>query len=106
MWGMIRAMFATPEAQRDGYSWSATFGGHAWIALGPWGLLAMVFDQWTAAWLTPLLYLVFWEGMQWAMTPRKTCPLMWDGILDTVAVAFGCYGAALLGNDYQFAVRS
>ncbi|WP_265500040.1 hypothetical protein [Paracoccus beibuensis] len=103
MLGLIRDMLRTPEAQADGYSWSATFGGHASVALGPWGIIAIVLDMWTAAWLTPLLYFVFWEGMQWALSPRRTCPLLWDGILDTVAVAFGCYAAALLGHDHQFA---
>ena len=100
---MLRQMLRTPEAQQDGYSWAATFGGHAWIAIGPWGILALALDMWTAAWLTPLLYLIVWEGAQFVLSPRRTCPMVWDGILDAVAVAFGCYAAALLGHGYQLA---
>lgn len=101
MLSLIGSMFRTPESQADPYSWSAAFGGHAWVALGPWGLVAIAFDMWTAAWVVPLAYLVLWEGLQWIMAPRRTPALAWDCILDTCAVAFGCLAAALLGNGYQ-----
>lgn len=91
------------ESQKSPHHWSATFGGHAWIALGPWGIIAIGWDMWTAAWVTPLLYLVFWEGLQFALTKKRTCPLVWDGLLDTVAVAFGCYAATLVGHGHQLA---
>lgn len=93
----------TPEAQKDPHYWAATFGGHAWIGLGPWGVFALTFDMWTAAWLTPLLYLIVWEGIQLSLAKKVTPGLVWDSVLDTVGVAFACYAATLLGNDYQFA---
>ena len=103
MLGFINGLLRSPEAQRDPHHWAATFGGHAWIALGPWGIIAIGWDMWLAAWVTPLLYFVVWEGLQWALTKRRSCPLFFDSILDTVAVAFGCYAATLLGNDQQLA---
>ena len=99
---MIRDLL-TPEAQRDPYNWTATFSGHAWIALGPWGLIALGWDMWTAAWVTPILYFVCWEGLQLAFCKNRTRALLWDSVLDAVAVAFGCYAATLLGHGYQLA---
>ncbi len=93
----------TGEAQRDKHHWAATFGGHAWLGLGPWGIIAIATDMWTAAWVTPLLYLICWEGLQWSRAGRRNAALFWDCILDAVAVAFACYAATLLGNDYQIA---
>lgn len=90
-----------PEAQKDPHHWAATFGGHCWIALGPWGILAIWFDQWTAAWMVPLLYFTVWEGMQFFLAEKRNCPLFWDCVLDAVAVAFACYAAACLGNDMK-----
>lgn len=100
---MIRDMLTSPGSQKDPHHWAATFGGHAWIAIGPWGILAILFDMWTAAWVVPIIYFFVWEGLQWAFAPKRNCPLFWDGILDTVAVAFGCYAAACLGHGYQLA---
>lgn len=91
-----------PEAQRDPHHWAATFGGHCWIAIGPWGVIAMTWDMWTAAWVTPVLYFILWEGLQMALSRKVTFVLFWDCVLDATAVAFACYGAALLGNDYQY----
>lgn len=91
------------ESQGDAHAWAATFSGHAWIALGPWGLIAIGWNMWVAALVTPILYLILWEGLQWALAKRRTWPLFFDSILDTVAVAFGCYAATLLGNDQQLA---
>lgn len=48
----LRSMFATPESQDDPYPWAATFAGHAWIAFGPWGLIALAWDTWTATLVT------------------------------------------------------
>ena len=90
----------TPDSQDDPHHWSATFCAHAWLALGPWGVIALFLNQWTAAWLTTLLYLLIWEGMQWSRAVR-TKYLAWDAVLDTAAVAFGCYAAACLGNGMR-----
>lgn len=90
-----------PESQDNPHHWAATFGGHAWIALGPWGLLAIAYDKWTAAWLTPILYFLCWEGLQWVIAKRRTKAVFWDCVLDTIAVAFGCYAATLTGYGHQ-----
>jgi hypothetical protein len=94
----IAKMFTSPESQDDSYSWAATFGGHAWIALGPWGLVALAWDTWTATLVTPLLYLVFWEGAQFYFATNRTRELAWDCILDAVAFAFACCSAAFLAD--------
>ena len=100
---MILTDLLTGESQRDPHHWAATFSGHCWLLLGPWGVVAMGWDMWTAAWIVPLLYLCSWEALQFALAPRhkRTVKLAFDCLLDAVAVAFGCYGAALLGNGYQ-----
>lgn len=90
-----------PEAQSDPHHWGATFCAHAWLALGPWGALAILIDQWTAAWIIPLAYLVGWEGYQWYAADKKRIAMAWDAVLDTAAIAFGCYAAACLGNGLR-----
>ena len=91
------------ESQRNPHHHAATFGTHCWLALGLWGVLAMAIDMWTAAWMTPLIYLVAWEGLQFALAPayKRTVKLAFDCLLDAVGVAFGAYAAALLGKGYQ-----
>lgn len=89
------------DSQDDPHHWSATFSGHAWIGLGPWGLVAIYIDMWTAAWLVPLMYLICWEGLQFYIAKRRAWALFWDCLLDAVAVAFGCYAAACVGNGLQ-----
>lgn len=91
------------ESQADPHTWAATFSGHAWIALGPWGLIAIGWNMWASAVITPILYFICWEGLQWTLAKRRTWPVFFDSILDTVAVAFGCYAAALLGHGHQLA---
>lgn len=95
---IIREMLRTPEAQKEPHYWGATFSGHSWLALGPWGAAAIIFDRWTAAWLVPLCYLILWEGLQLLLAERRTRYLYWDAVTDTVAVAFGCYAAAMYGD--------
>ena len=97
----VRDMLGSPESQKDPHYWAATFGGHAHIALLPWGIVALWFDMWTAAWVIPVLYFFVWEGMQFILSEKKTKDMAWDGVLDSVAVAFGCYAAACLGNGMQ-----
>lgn len=91
------------ESQDDSYTWSAVFAAHAYLALGPWGLIAIATDKWTAAWVTPVLYLVIWEGIQLAISEKRSIALIWDSVLDTVAVAFACYAAACMGYGHQMA---
>ena len=85
------------ESQADPHAWSAPFCAHCWIALGPWGVIAITWNAWLAAWVVPLAYLLVWEGTQLVIAWRRgkfTYFLVWDSICDTVAVAFGCYAAA------------
>lgn len=84
----------TPEAQRDGHHWSATAAGHCWLGIGIWGGLAVIFDRWTGAVLAPMLYFLMIEGMQLAFAKERSRRLVWDSVLDTVAVAFGCIAGA------------
>lgn len=91
-----------PESQADPHHWGATAGAHCWIALGPWGVIAIGWDQWTAAWVTPIIYFLLIEAYQLTRFAR-TRHLIWDSILDTVMIAFGGYAAACLGNDMKLA---
>lgn len=90
-----------PEAHKSPYVWSAVFGAHAYLALGLWGFVALLGDKWLAAWLAPVIYGLCWEGLQLYLSKRITRALVWDAILDTVAVAFGCYAATLVGYGYN-----
>lgn len=102
---MFRDLFVG-EAQRDPHHWSATFSGHAWLLLGPWGVIAIGWDMWTAAWVVPVLYGLLWELPQYLTAKRQTRALAWDCVCDTVAVAFGCYAAAALGNGQKMLAMS
>lgn len=66
------------------------------MALGPWGVIAITWDMWLAAIVTPPLYLVCWLALR-----RGTHVV--DCLMDASAVTLACLSAALLGNDYQFA---
>ena len=90
---MIRRLL-TPEAQRDPYTWCAVYSAHCWLALGPFGAIAIGWDVWTAAWVTPLLYLTLWEGLQLFLVRRVRLALLWDALADTTAVALACHAAA------------
>lgn len=97
----LRDLFRTPEAQSDPHYWAATFGGHVYIALLPWGIVAIGWDMWTAAVVVSLAYFVLWEGAQFYFAPRRSWALFWDCVLDAVAVAFGCHAAAALGSGMK-----
>lgn len=99
MIGFLREMFATPESQDDPYAWSATFGGHAWIALGPWGLMAIATDKLTATCVVPVLYFLIWEMGQFYFAQHKSRALFWDCVLDSVGVSFACVAAYYVGTD-------
>lgn len=91
----------TPEAQKDPHYWAATFGGHFWIILGPWGIVAIALDMWTAAIIVPLIYALGWEGLQLYRAEKRTFAIVMDSICDAVAVALSCIAAAALGNGMQ-----
>lgn len=84
------------EAQRDGHAWAATAAAHAYLGLGLWGGLAVIFDRWIAVYLAPLAYLMLIEGVQTWIAPQVKRSLIWDSLLDTIAFTFGCIAAAHL----------
>ena len=84
------------EAQKDGHTWASVAAAHAYLGLGLWGGLAVIFDRWIAVYLAPLAYLMLIEGVQTWIAPRVTRSLIWDSLLDTVAFTFGCIAAAHL----------
>lgn len=89
----------TPEAQRNGHHWSATAAAHCWLGLGIWGGIAVIWDRWTGVFWAPVLYFLLIEGAQLILAPQRTRHLVWDSILDAVAVAFGCIAAACVGDQ-------
>lgn len=87
------------EAHEDPIEWAGTFMAHRDIGLGCWAIIAMIWEVWGAAALVTLIYLVAWEGTQMAVAHRRgrsSEALYWDALLDTVAVALGCFAAAAL----------
>lgn len=84
------------ESQRDGHTWASVAAAHAWLGMGLWGGLAVIFDRWTAVYLAPLAYLMLIEGVQTVIAPHVKRHLLWDSLLDTVAFTFGCISAAHL----------
>ena len=84
------------EAQPTGHAWASTAAAHAYLGLGLWGGLAVIFDRWIAVYLAPAAYLMLIEGVQLAIAPHVKRSLVWDSLLDTVAFTFGCIAAAHL----------
>lgn len=98
MIAFLKELLRSPEAQREPHYWASVYGGHAYLALGPWGILAIYSNMWTAAWVVPVLYLMLWELPQFLLSDAQSSKLAWDCLLDTVAVAFSCYAATFLGS--------
>lgn len=102
MIALIRAMFATPEAQSDPYVWAAALAGHWAIGAGLAGLVMAILPRgvWSAVAMLSMAYLVGWEGGQLiaAAGPQRglSRALVWDGILDWTAVTLGAITAAAL----------
>ena len=95
---MIRVLreLMRAEAQRDGHTWASVAAAHAYLGLGLWGGLAVIFDRWIAVYLAPVAYLMLIEAVQLAIAPHVKRSLIWDSLLDTVAFTFGCISAAHL----------
>ncbi|ARJ70075.1 hypothetical protein [Paracoccus contaminans] len=103
MIALIRAMFATPEAQADPYVWAAALMGHWAIGAGLTALIMAIWiirEAWNAVAVLSMAYLVGWEGGQLitAAGPQRrlSWALVWDGILDWSAVTLGAITAAAL----------
>lgn len=86
---LIRAMFATPEAQPDAYAWAAVLLAHAMIGAVLTACLGLALGPARAAPLVALAYLVGWEGGQLLFAGAG----LTDSLIDAAAVASG---AALL----------
>lgn len=84
------------EGHQDGHTWASVAAAHAYLGLGLWGGLAVIFDRWIAVYLAPVAYLMLIEGVQLAIAPRVKRSLVWDSGLDTIAFTFGCIAAAHL----------
>lgn len=99
---MLRELLRA-DSQRDPHHWVATLAGHVYVGIVLWGIVAMGLDMWTAALIVPPAYFVLWEGLQFWMVEQhyRTRALFWDGVLDAVGVAFGCFGAAFLGLNFD-----
>lgn len=96
---LLRAMFATPEAQSDPYAWAAVLMGHWAIGAGLTALVIALspFPARRAAIAVSLAYLIGWEGGQLlaaALHGSVTRALIWDGLLDWTAVTLGAITAA------------
>lgn len=91
MIGLLRALFASPEAERDPEAWALRLAAHAGLGAALWLLLA-----WTGpAWATGLVgaALGAWEAVQWQGGRR----MAFDGLLDLMAgviPAVGLYAVA------------
>ena len=88
----------TPESHRDGYTWAVVAAAHCWLGLGIWGGIAVIWDRWTGVYAAPVVYFLLVEAVQLVLTASRTRQIVWDSILDTVSVAFGCVAAAFVGD--------
>lgn len=73
---LLRALFASPEAERDPEAWALRLAAHAGVGAALWLLLA-----WTGpAWATGLVAAALgaWEAVQWQGGRR----MAFDGLLD------------------------
>lgn len=97
---LIREMWATPDAQVDAYSWAAAMAGH-WAIGAALGILLIGagFRPWRAAGIISACYAIGWEIGQLASAALRgilTTGLVWDSMLDAVAVSLGTVAAASL----------
>ena len=85
MIGLLRAMFATPEAQANAYTWAAVLMGHWAIGAALTVLLmAVLLRPLTCAALVSATYGLIWEGGQLLAGGGA-----WDGIADWTTVTLG-----------------
>lgn len=91
---LLRAMFATPEAQADAYTWAAVLMGH-WAlgaALSVLVIAVWARSPWSRATMLSIAYAAGWEGGQlWgaAIEDQLTLALLWDSVVDWIAVTLG-----------------
>lgn len=86
-----------PEAHSDPYAWASAMLAHSSICNVAAFALMFVLPPLIAAAVVSVLYLFLWEGAQLLASVRSgtsTLALLWDGVLDAVAVALGCFTIA------------
>lgn len=100
---LLRAMFSTPEAQPDPYVWAAALMGHWAVGAALTALVMAIWQRgaWASAAMLSVAYLVGWEGGQlvgaaWDLSVAITTPLLWDCVLDWIAVTLGAVTAAAI----------
>lgn len=78
---LLRALFASPEAERDPAAWATRFAAHLGLGCIAWLVLAGIIGPGWASGLLAGGYSA-WEALQWPGGRR----MAWDGALDCVAV--------------------
>ena len=100
MIALLRALFATPEAERDPEAWATRYAAHFGIGCIGWLLLVRFTGPWGAACAVAALYAA-WEALQWPGGWRMAA----DGVLDWCAVTLGlCALTAVWMHDIPAAL--
>ena len=95
MMALLRALYASPEAERDPEAWATRFAAHFGLGCLGWLLLVRFTGPQSAAVAVCLAYLA-WEALQWPGGLRMAA----DGVLDWCAVTLGvCALAAVWMHD-------
>lgn len=84
MMALLRALFTTPEAERDPEAWATRFAAHFGLGCALWLVLVRFAGPWGATGGVALLYAA-WEIAQWPGGWRMAA----DGVLDWCAVSIG-----------------
>lgn len=74
---LLRALFATPEAERDPAAWATRLFAHIGVGLIGWAFFLPALGPWGAVLSVSILYTI-WEAGQWPGSPR----MLWDALLD------------------------
>ena len=94
---MIKDLLA-PEAHHDPYVWAAALLAHGFICqVLTLALMLAGMEPVSAAVSVSLVYLAMWEGSQLVtalMRGDSPALALWDGVLDAVGVALGCFTVA------------
>lgn len=88
---LLRALFASPEAERDPEAWALRLAAHAGVGAALWLLLAWAGPAWATGLVAATLGA--WEAWQWQGGRR----MAFDGLLDLMAgviPAVGLYAVA------------
>lgn len=78
---LIRALFATPEAERDPAAWATRYAAHVGVGAALWLIVQVWADPFPATAAVAAL-MAAWEVAQW----RGGARMAWDGLLDWCGV--------------------